>query len=148
MVHPRGMRVVRGVFYVEAATGVLTALFALLDPGAFVAGLIPGALPPAAVELGRWYGVLLLVLALILWAALRDGREAVLRLVLVPLLVGDAVQIAVALRLGAVTEAFTPTVQAAIYASAVYAAVRVYFLRRTTPAGPARRIEDDGSHRD
>ena len=75
-------------------------------------------------------------------------RAPVLRLVLVPLLVGDAVQIAVALRLGAVTEAFTPTVQAAIYASAVYAAVRVYFLRRTTPAGPARRIEDDGSHRD
>ena len=83
----------------------------------------------AAVEFGRWYAVLLVVLSLVLWGALRDGSERTLRPVIAAYLVGDALQIAVALRLGMATETFTFAVHAAIWISIVYACARLYYLR-------------------
>ena len=122
------MRFARFVFYFEVLTNLVSALFALLAPARFMRQFAPEALPVASVEFGRWYAVLLVVLSLVLWLALRERNDRFLRPVISAYLVGDALQIAVALQLGIATGAFAPAVHAAIWTSVFYAAVRIYYL--------------------
>jgi len=127
------MRIVRAVFYFEVITNLVSAVFALLLPGAFLGQFVSEPLPVAAVEFGRWYAVLLVVLSLVLLAALREGGDRFLRPVISAYLVGDGLQIAVSVRLGLAASAFGPGVHAAIWTSVLYAAVRIYYLLRTRP---------------
>lgn len=83
----------------------------------------------ATVEFGRWYAVLLIVLSLVLWAALREGDDRFLRRVIAAYLIGDLFQIVVGVRFGLAVGAFPPAVHAAIWTSVVYAGVRIYYLR-------------------
>lgn len=122
------MRVARAVFYFEAFTNLVSAAFAMAMPAAFLAQLVSEPLPPAGVEIGRWYAVLLVVLSLVLLAALREGSDRFLRPVVGAFLLGDALQIAVSVRLGLVGSSFGLAVHAAIWTSVFYAAVRIYYL--------------------
>lgn len=128
------MRVVRAIFYLEAITNLGSAVFALFLPGAFLEQFVSEPLPPAAVEFGRWYAVLLVVLSLVLLAALRDGSTRFLRPVISAYLVGDCLQIGVAVRLGWVAGAFGLAVHAAIWTSVFYAAARIYYLFGPNPS--------------
>jgi len=65
------MRFVRAVFYFEAITNLASAGFALFFPGRFLGHFVSEPLPVGAVEFGRWYAVLLVVLSLVLLAAPR-----------------------------------------------------------------------------
>ena len=127
------MRVVRAIFYLEAITNLVGAAFALLLPSAFLAQFVSEPLPVAAVEFGRWYAVLLVVLSLVLLAALREGSDRFLRPVIGAYLVGDGLQIAVSIRLGLAASAFGLAVHAAIWTSVLYAGVRIYYLFGTRP---------------
>lgn len=127
------MRVVRAIFYLEVITNLGSAIFALLFPAAFLGQFTSEPLPVAAVEFGRWYAVLLVVLSLVLWAALREGTDRFLRPVIAAYLLGDTLQIAVAIRLGLTAGAFTLAVHAAIWTSVFYACARIYYLLGTRP---------------
>ena len=125
------MRVVRAVFYFEVITNLVSAIFGLLFPAAFLGQFASEPLPVAAVEFGRWYAVLLVVLSLILLAALRGGSDRFLRPVLGAYLLGDVLQIGVAIRLGLAAGAFVLAVHAAIWTSVLYAGARIYYLLGT-----------------
>lgn len=127
----RTMRLVRGIFYFEVVSNLGTAVLALLFPAFFVGQFVKEPLPIAAVELWRWYAVLLVVLSLILWAALRDGDSRFLRSVIAAYLVGDAFQIVVSIRFGLAAGDFAFAVHAAVWTSVAYAAARTYYLRAT-----------------
>ncbi|MBW2188739.1 MAG: hypothetical protein DRH23_13495 [Deltaproteobacteria bacterium] len=127
------MRVVRAVFYVEVITNLGSAIFALLFPAAFLGQFTSEPLPVAAVEFGRWYAVLLVVLSLVLWVALREGTDRFLRPVIAAYFLGDALQVAVAIRLGLATGAFTFAIHAAMWTSVLYACARIYYLVGSRP---------------
>lgn len=133
------MRAVRGVFYFEVISNLGSAVFALLFPAAFSRQLSADLSAVSAIEFVRWYAVVLLVLALVLWAALRQGSDLVLRPVVVAFLVGDALQIAVSVRFGAAVGAFGVAVHAAIWTSVFYALARLYYLARTRGVGERDR---------
>ena len=92
---PRFDRIARVVFYFEAIfinLGVGVVCF--FAPGWFTSNFVPQGMPVLGLELIRWYGVLLLVLA---YAALRtlplqDSRP--LRYVIEALLFGDVAHLA------------------------------------------------------
>jgi len=125
------MRALRGVFYFEVITNLVSALAALFFPAKFLGQLTSEPLPVAAVEFVRWYAVLLVVLSLVLLAALRDGSDRVLRPVVAAYLLGDALQIAVAIRLGEAAGAYPLAAHAAIWTSVFYAIARLLYLRRS-----------------
>lgn len=127
------MRIARAIFYLEALTNLASAAFAMLLPATFLGQFIAGPLSAAAIEFGRWYAVLLVVLSLVLLWALREGTDRFLRPVIGAYLLGDVLQIAVSVRLGLVANSFGLAVHAAIWTSVVYAAVRIYYLLRTRP---------------
>ncbi len=127
------MRVARAVFYFEAFTNLVSAAFAMVMPAAFLAQFVSEPLPAAGIEFGRWYAVLLIVLSLVLLAALREGSDRFLRPVMGAYLLGDALQIAVAIRLGSLGPTFGLAVHAAVWTSVLYAAVRIYYLSSTRP---------------
>lgn len=125
------MRALRGIFYFEVITNLGSACFALLFPAAFLGQLSSDPLPTVAVEFVRWYAVVLVVLSLVLLASLREGSDRVLRPVIAAYLVGDGLQIAVSIRLGAAVGAYGIAVHAAIWTSVFYAIARIYYLART-----------------
>lgn len=125
------MRLVRAVFYFEAFTNLASAGFALLLPTEFLGQFVSEQLPVGAVEFGRWYAVLLVVLSLVLLAALREGSDRFLRPVIGAYLIGDVLQIGVAIQLGLAVSAFGLPVHAAIWTSIFYAIVRIYYLLGT-----------------
>ncbi len=125
------MRLVRAVFYLEVMGNLGSAAFALLFPAAFFAQLSADPLPFAAIEFVRWYAVVLLMLALVLLAALREGSDRFLRPVIAAYLLGDALQITVSIRLGTAVGAYGVAVHGAIWTSLLYAVIRIYYLART-----------------
>ena len=125
------IRALRVVFYFEVVTNLVSAAFALLFPSGFLGQLTTEPLPVAAVEFVRWYAVVLVVLSLVLLAALRDGSDRMLRPIIAAYLLGDALQIAVAIRLGEAVGAYPLAAHAAIWTSVFYAIARVLYLQRS-----------------
>jgi len=82
------------IFYVEILISILSAVQALFMPAVFLKQFSSEAAPALAVEMTRWYGVLLVVLLFLLVQGLRL-RGAPLKLALQALLVGDVLQIGV-----------------------------------------------------
>lgn len=81
--------VLRTVFVVEAwLVNGLIGLVCWLVPGWF-AGQFASGLPPVTLEFVRWYGVLLLVLAVVMLRALATRDDKVAKPAVEALLVGD-----------------------------------------------------------
>ena len=81
------------VFYLEAAISLLSGFQSLFMPATFLKQFTPDAAPILAIEMTRWYGVLLFVLVYLLLQGLRL-RGTALKLTLQGLLLGDFLQIA------------------------------------------------------
>lgn len=81
------------IFYLEVVISLFSAFQAFFLPAGFAQQLAPGGAPPAlAVEMARWYGVLLFVLVYLLARGLYLRGEP-LKLALQALLIGDILQI-------------------------------------------------------
>ena len=80
------------LFYLEAAISLISGLQSLLMPAAFLKQFRPEPASTLAMEMTRWYGVLLFVLVYLLVQGLRL-RGAALKLALQGLLIGDFLQI-------------------------------------------------------
>ena len=81
------------VFYLEAAISILSGFQAFFMPAAFLKQFTSDPAPILAIEMTRWYGVLLFVLVYLLLQGLRL-RGGALKLILQGLLLGDILQIA------------------------------------------------------
>ena len=81
------------VFYLEAAISTLSGFQSFFMPAAFLKQFTSDPAPTLAIEMTRWYGVLLFVLVYLLLQGLRL-RGGALKLVLQGLLLGDILQIA------------------------------------------------------
>ena len=80
------------VFYVEIAISIFSAAQALFIPAIFLQQFTSDPAPTLAVEMTRWYGVVLFALLYLLVQGLRL-RGAPLKLALQALLIGDVLQI-------------------------------------------------------
>lgn len=80
------------VFYLEAAISLLSAVQSFFMPTTFLKQFMLDTAPILALEMTRWYGVLLFVLVYLLLQGLRL-RGAALKLTLQGLLIGDFFQV-------------------------------------------------------
>ena len=80
------------VFYLEAAISLLSGFQALFIPTAFLEQFTSEPAPTLAIEMTRWYGVLLSVIVYLLVQGLKL-RGTALKLTLQGLLLGDILQI-------------------------------------------------------
>jgi hypothetical protein len=80
------------LFYLEAAISLLSAVQSFFVPATFLKQFTSDSAPVLAVEMTRWYGVLLFVLVYLLLQGLRL-RGTAFKLVLQGLLIGDFFQI-------------------------------------------------------
>lgn len=87
------MKYLTYVFYLEAAISLLSGFQSFFMPATFLKQFTSGPAPTLALEMTRWYGVLLFVLVYLLLQGLRL-RGTALKLALQSLLLGDFLQIA------------------------------------------------------
>ena len=80
------------VFYLEALISLFSGFQALFTPAVFLKQFTSDPVPTLALEMTRWYGVLLFVLVYLLIQGLRM-RGPALKLTLQGLLLGDILQI-------------------------------------------------------
>lgn len=115
------------LFYVEILINLVSIYQTLFTPSAFVAQFSNQPVSLAALEVVRWYGVLLIVLSYLLWRGLRQGGVA-LRLILEALLLGDIIQLAVAFATARNLGNWPFVVIMAIVLSVVLAVARLLYL--------------------
>jgi hypothetical protein len=85
------------VFYIEAAINFVTVFLCLFFPAFFISQLTDTSIGPVAVELARWYGVLLFVITFIMLGILIIESSKSFFIVMLGYLLGDFAQIAVAI---------------------------------------------------
>lgn len=88
------MKYILYIFYLEIAANIFLIIQSLFFPAAFLAGFSTQPAPAFALEVARWYGVLLIPIIWLLFRALQT-RGKTLKLVLEAYLVFDLVQIVV-----------------------------------------------------
>jgi hypothetical protein len=126
------MKYIFYIFYLEIAANLFLIFQCLFFPAVFVAGF-SGQPAPAAVEIVRWYGVLLIPVVYLLFRALQV-RGKILKLVLEAYLIFDLVQIIVAL-VSANALGWAPYVLIVLPLEVVLAAARVLCLWRPIETG-------------
>ncbi len=88
------MKYVLYIFYLEILLNLASIFQTLFTPATFLASFTNQTMPAAALEMTRWYSVLLCVLTYLLLRGLQKRGPALL-LALEALLVGDVIQIGV-----------------------------------------------------
>jgi hypothetical protein len=121
------------VFYLEIAANIFLIFQCLFFPAAFVAGFSGQPASAAVMEIARWYGVLLIPVAWLLFRALQ-ARGKALRLVLEAYLVFDLLQIVVAF-VSAGALGWAPYVLIVLPLEAVLAAARIVCLWKPVETG-------------
>jgi hypothetical protein len=125
--------------YVEAVVNTGSGLYAILAPAPFLAQLAAGEPPRAAIDLARWFGVVVLAMGYVQLKALRRFERAPLRAVLEGLLLGDVVYLPCLVAFVNGAGGWTPgsAFSAAITVAVAFA--RAYFVLRPgeLPARPA-----------
>jgi hypothetical protein len=128
------MRYLIYVFYFEAASTFLSAAQALFAPALFLGQFTADTASTLAIEMTRWYGVVLFVLIYLLIQGLRL-RGAPLKLALQALLFGDFLQIgATVITANALGGWSTVLVLSAVF-SVIFLVVRVICLWKPAETG-------------
>ena len=128
------MKYLTYVFYLEAAISIFSGFQSLFMPGTFLKQFTPDTAPTLAVEMTRWYGVLLFVLVYLLLQGLRL-RDAALKLVLQGLLIGDFLQIAATFVTARALEGWSTLLYMSVILSAVYIILRGFCLWKPIETG-------------
>jgi hypothetical protein len=131
----RFARLLRPLFWAEAALNLLTGAFAFFLPPLFLAALTSQPGMPVTLLFIQGYGVLLLELACMEGGALLFKQDVVLRFVLCCLLVGDFLHSgAVVIFVLASGRHWTGSVVSALVITAVLVCVRLVWLMRSEMA--------------
>jgi len=122
------------VFYLEAAISLLSGFQSFFMPATFLKQFTPDAAPVLAIEMTRWYGVLLFVLVYLLLQSLRL-RGTALKLMLQGLLLGDFLQIAATFITARALGGWSFVLYMSVVLSVVYAILRGISLWKPIETG-------------
>ena len=128
------MKYLTYVFYLEAAISIFSGFQSFFMPGTFLKQFTSDTAPTLAVEMTRWYGVLLFVLVYLLLQGLHL-RGAALKLVLQGLLIGDFLQIAATFVTARALEGWSTVLYMSVILSAVYIILRGFCLWKPIETG-------------
>jgi len=129
------MKYIVYIFYLEIAANLFLIFQCLFAPATFLAQYSPQPAPPHALEVTRWYGVLLIPIIWLLFRVLRV-RGQPLKLVLEAYLVFDLVQIVVCF-VSASVLGWAPYVVIALLVETTLAAARIVCLLKPVETGIA-----------
>ena len=127
------MKYILYVFYLEIAANLFLIVQCLFFPATFAAQLSSQPAPALALELARWYGVLLIPIVWLLFRVLRT-RGAALKLVLEAYLAFDLVQIVVVF-VTANALGWAPYVIMALWIEIILATARIVCLWKPAETG-------------
>ena len=122
------------VFYLESAISLFSGFQAFFMPAMFLKQFSPDPAPTLAVEMARWYGVLLFVLVYLLLKGLQL-RGAALKLTLQGLLLGDFLQIAATFVTARALGGWSFVLYMSVIISAVYIVLRGICLWKPVVTG-------------
>jgi hypothetical protein len=122
------------VFYLEAAISTLSGFQAFFMPATFLKQFTADPAPTLAIEMTRWYGVLLFAMVYLLLQGLRI-RGGALKLVLQGLLLGDIFQIAATFITARALGSWSFVLYMSVALSVIYAILRGICLWNPTETG-------------
>lgn len=131
------MKYLTYVFYVEAAISILSGFQAFFMPATFLKQFTTEPAPVLAVEMTRWYGVLLFVLVYVLLQALRL-RGTALKLTLQGLLFGDVLQVAASFITARALGGWSTVLYMSVILSVIYLILRAICLWKPVETGLER----------
>jgi hypothetical protein len=121
-------------FYLESVISLFSGVQALFIPAAFLTQFTSDPASPLALEMTRWYGVVLFVLVYALLQGLRM-RGPALKLTLQALLIGDALQVGVTFVTAKSLGGWTFTLIMSLLLSALYLILRAVCLWKPVETG-------------
>ncbi len=122
------------IFYFESVISLFSAVQALFIPAMFLQQLTTDPAPVLAVEMTRWYGVVLFVLVYLLLQGLRM-RGPALKLALQAMLFGDVLQIGATFVTAKALGGWSFTLVMSVVLSAVYLILRAVCLWKPVETG-------------
>lgn len=128
------MRYLLYVFYFESAISFFSAAQALFAPTMFLQQFTSEPAPVLAVEMTRWYGVVIFVLVYLLLQGLRM-RGPALKLALQAMLFGDILQIGVTFVTAKALGGWSFTLIMSLVLSALYLILRAICLWKPIETG-------------
>ena len=128
------MKYLTYVFYLEAAISLLSGFQSFFMPATFLKQFTSAPAPVLAIEMTRWYGVLLFVLVYLLLQGLRL-RGAAFKLILQGLLIGDLFQIAATFVTARALGGWSTVLYLSVILSAVYIILRGICLWKPAETG-------------
>ena len=128
------MKYVIYIFYMEILLNLASIFQTLFTPATFLASFASQTMPVAALEMARWYGVLICVLTYLLLRGLQKRGQAFI-LALEALLVGDVIQIAVSFVTASTLGGWPLNVILSIVLSIILAVARIICLWKPVETG-------------
>lgn len=128
------MKYILYIFYLEIAISLFSGLQALLMPSSFLTQFTSESASVLALEITRWYGVILFVLVYMLIQGLRV-RGLTLKLTFQALLIGDILQIAATFVTAKALGAWNFTLVMSVVLSAIYLILRAICLWKPIQTG-------------
>jgi len=122
------------VFYLEAAISLLSGFQSFFMPATFLKQFTADPAPTLAIEMTRWYGVLLFAMVYMLLQGLRI-RGTAFKLVLQGLLLGDFLQIAATFITARALGGWSFILYMAVGLTAIYIVLRVICLWKPIETG-------------
>jgi hypothetical protein len=122
------------IFYVESVLSLFSAIQALFIPAMFLKQFTAEPAPVLALEMTRWYGVVLFVLIYLLLQGLRM-RGSALKLALQAMLFGDVLQIGATFITARAFGGWSFTLVMAVILSALYLILRGVCLWKPIETG-------------
>jgi hypothetical protein len=128
------LKYLTSIFYLEAAISLLSGFQSFFMPATFLRQFTVDPAPTLAIEMTRWYGVLLFAMVYLLLQGLRI-RGGALKLVLQGLLLGDILQIAATFMTARAMGSWSFVLYMSIVLSVIYAILRVICLWKPVETG-------------
>ncbi len=122
------------IFYLESAISLLSAFQALFMPAVFLQQFSTNPAPVLAIEMTRWYGVVLFALVYLLLQGLRM-RGPALKLALQAMLFGDILQIGATFVTAQAFGAWSFTLIMSVVLSTLYLILRAVCLWKPVETG-------------
>lgn len=122
------MRIIRAILYVEIVVNIANIIANLVAPSALLDQFAPQPHPPLALEMVRWFGVLLFVITYIMWHALRSDNAQALRWVIEGYLIGDILYLAVLASLANAVGVWTAGGIIAVAVTLIFGGARIGYL--------------------
>lgn len=122
------MKIIRTILYIEIVVNIANIVMSFFAPASLLAQFAPEPYPPLAMEMTRWFAVLLFVITYIMWRALRSDNAQALRWVIEGYLMGDILYLVALVSLATTVGAWTFGGGVAVVFTLVFGGARIAYL--------------------